>query len=125
MWYMSEKEFNSRLEKIQAKNLTKERRKKLKLEKSKYRPKCKLPSTSKLVLFGSILLCLEIVIFCEYMMLSYGDTSSILALVGLPATLAPVILGYYSKAKSENTAGGITYDMAMLNVNQNDEEAEG
>ena len=126
MWYMSEKEFNSRLEKIQAKNLTKERKAKLKEEKEKYKPKRKLPSTSKLVLLGSVLLCLEIVIFCEYMILTYGDTNSVYALIGLPATLVPIILGYYNKSKSENTIGGITYDMAMFNMNQDmNGEAEG
>ena len=39
-------------------------------------------------------------------------------LIGIPATLIPIIWGYYSKAKAENTQGGITYDMAMMQLNQ-------
>lgn len=64
-------------------------------------------------------MCLEIIVFCQYAMLEFGDTSALYALIGIPAVLVPTIWGYYSKSKAENTAGGITYDMAMLEVNQN------
>ena len=88
--------------------------------------KNKLPSTSKLILWGSVLLCLQIILFCEYMMIYTGDTSSMYVLIGIQATLVPIILGYYNKSKSENMVGGITYDMAMLNANQStDEEVQG
>lgn len=132
---MSEDEFNSRLKKIQEKNLTKERKEKLKEEKLKYKPKSKLPSTSKLILLGSVLLCLEIIIFCEYMMYKFADTGSMYTLIGISATMIPIIWGYYSKSKAENTVGGIVYEIAMQNkynnenINDNedmsDEEAKG
>lgn len=82
----------------------------------------KLPSTSKLVLLGVILLCVEIVFFCEYAMLKLGDASSMYVLIGMPVALAPVIWGYYSKSKAENTSGGIIYEttMAQLNTGHNE-----
>ena len=66
---------------------------------------------------------LEIVFFCQYVMIEFGDTSALYTLIGIPVTLVPTIWGYYSKSKAENTAGGITYDMAMAEMNNvgNDE----
>ena len=113
MGYLTEKKYEIRMQKIKKDNESKERKYRLKKEKEKYKSKIKLPSTSKLILLGAILLCLQIVIYCEYAMITTGDTSAMYVLIGIPATLVPVIWGYYSKAKAENTAGGITYDMAM------------
>lgn len=117
MGYLSEKEYTARLKEIQTRNESKERKRKLKEEKNKFRPKIKLPSTSKLILLVVILLCLEIVFFCQYVMIEFGDTSALYTLIGIPVTLVPTIWGYYSKSKAENTAGGITYDMAMAEMN--------
>lgn len=123
MGYLSEKEYATRLKRVQMDNESKERKRKLREEKNKFRPKIKLPSTSKLVLLVVILLCLEIVFFCQYVMIEFGDTSALYTLIGIPVTLVPTIWGYYSKSKAENTAGGITYDMAMAEMNNvgNDE----
>ena len=82
MWHLSEAEYESRMKKIKDSNASKERKRKLKEEKQKYRPKFKLPSTSKLILLGAVLLCLQIVIFCEYVMITLGDTSAMYVLVG-------------------------------------------
>lgn len=117
MGYLSEKEYATRLKRVQMDNESKERKRKLREEKNKFRPKIKLPSTSKLVLLVVILLCLEIVFFCQYVMIEFGDTSALYTLIGIPVTLVPTIWGYYSKSKAENTAGGITYDMAMAEMN--------
>ena len=111
--YISEEEFNSRLEKIKEKNMSNERRKKLKEEKKKYRPKIKLPSTSKLVLLVVFLLCIEIVIFSEYAMVELGDASAMYVLIGIPTTLVPTIIAYYQKSRAENTSGGIVFENAM------------
>lgn len=73
-------------------------------------------STSKLILLGMILLCLQIVFFCEYAMLTLGDTSAMYVLIGIPAALAPIIWGYYGKSKAENVAGGIVYESAMAEM---------
>lgn len=126
MWYISEHEYETRLGKIKKKNDSKERRRKLKEEKNKYSFQVKLPSTSKIILLAVFLLCIEVVVYCEYAMLVLGDTSAMYVLIGIPATLVPTILAYYSKSKSENVSGGIVYDMAMKNQDAiSDEDAKG
>lgn len=128
MGYLTEKEYETRMRKLKQRNESHERKRKLIEEKIKYFPKLKLLSTSKLILLGAVLLCLEIVIFCEYVMIKFGDTSAMYVLVGIPATLIPVIWSYYSKSKAENTKGGITYDMAMMqyeSANSQNEDMSG
>ena len=78
-------------------------------------------STSKLILLGMILLCLQIVFFCEYAMLTLGDASAMYVLIGIPAALAPIVWGYYSKSKAENVAGGIVYESAMAEMRSKSE----
>lgn len=119
---ISEKEFEFRMREIKKDNLSKERARKLKEEKQKGMVKHKLPSTSKLILFGMILLCIQIVAFCEYAMMTLGDTSALYVLIGIPAALVPIIWGYYSKSKAENTVGGIVYDTAMAEIYKGNNE---
>lgn len=115
---MSDEEFKNRLEKIQSENETKERIAKLRKEKAKYRPKIKLPSTSKIVLIIVFVLCIEIIFFSEYAMIVLGDTSAMYTLIGVPTTLVPILLGYYNKSCKENTSGGIVYEKAMQELTQ-------
>jgi len=75
-------------------------------------------STSKLVLLVVFIICIEIIIFAEIMMNKYGDLSAMYALIGVPVSLVPIVLGYFNKSKAQNTVGGITYDMAMLDRTQ-------
>ena len=119
MFDLTQKEFEKKLAEIQEKNKQKEYRRLLREERKKSRTKIKFPSTSKLILLVAFLLCLEIIIFCEYMMVKTGDLSSLYSMIGVASALIPLCLGYYFKSKAENTAGGITYDMAMLEANQN------
>lgn len=116
MKYLSEKEFNVQMKRIRAANLTKKRKAELKEERKKGKPKKKTFSMSKIILIGIILMCLEIVLFCEYTMLRLMDTSSMYVLIGIPVALAPIIWGYYSKSKAENTSGGIVYETAMAQL---------
>ena len=129
MKYLSEKEFNAQMKRIRAANLTKKRKAELKEERKKGKPKKKTFSMSKIVLLGIILLCVEIVIFCEYAMLKLMYTSSMYVLIGIPVALAPIIWGYYSKSKAENTSGGIVYETAMAQLDiensQNNSEESG
>lgn len=119
MFDLTKEEFEKKLAEIQEKNKQKEYRRLLREERKKSRAKFKLPSTSKLILLVAFLLCLEIIIFCEYMMIKTGDLSSLYSMIGVASALIPLCLGYYFKSKAENTAGGITYDIAMLEANQN------
>ena len=79
----------------------------------KYWPKFVLPSTSKIVLIVSGLLCVEILFFCQYMILVTGDTNALYAMVGTIATLTSVVIGYFVKSTKENTSGGLVYESVM------------
>lgn len=116
MAHMSEKEFARKLKRIQTENEQREKLRQLKRERFKHFPKLKLPSTSKIILFAVALLCLEIIIFCQYAMISLQDTSAMYVLIGVPVSLIPIVLGYYHKSKAENTAGGIVYETTMAQM---------
>ena len=75
-------------------------------------------STTKIILFVVFLICIEILVFCEIMMDKYGDMSAMYALISVPVTLVPIVLGYLIKSKAENTQHGITYEIAMLEKQQ-------
>lgn len=115
---MTEIKFNAKLEKIKEKNKEKLLKQQLKSEKDKYKQKKKLPSTSKLILIGAVLLCLQIIIFCEYMMWRTGDLQAMYVLIGIAASLTATCIGYFIKSKAENTTGGITYETAMEELRQ-------
>lgn len=118
--YLSKKRYEKKLRKIKAKNASHKR--KLALAKEKQYG-FKLPSTSKIVLMMVVFLCLEIVWFCEYVMIHTGDTSALYALISVPATIVPVVVSYYHKSAQENTIGGIIYESAF--AEREDEEAKG
>lgn len=133
MRYITDREYNKRLEKIKSQNKNREKLNHLKQEKNKYKLKQKEQkrkykekqkenhtkvSTSKIVLFCMVLLCFEIIIFAEWYMGKFQDSSSMYALIGIPVALTPTIWAYYSKSKAENTEGGITYDIAMEKLKQ-------
>lgn len=113
-----ESKYSQKLLKIQEKNAYLEQKYKLLSEQNEYKVKAKTPSTSKLILWAVILICVEIIFFSEFAMLKTGDTSALYALIGVPATLVPSILGYYHKAAKENCAGGVVYE-ATINNNDN------
>lgn len=119
--YLSRKRYEKKLRKIKALNASYKRKMALAKEKQYG---FKLPSMSKIVLMAVLFLCLEIVIFCEYVMVESGDTSALYALIGVPTTLVPVVISYYKKSAQENTVGGIVYETAILEK-ENSEEAMG
>lgn len=130
MIYMTDSQYNSKLAKLQKRNVSIERRRKLREERMKYWPKFVLPSTSKIVLIVSAILCLEILAFCQYMIIKTGDTNALYAMVGALFTFMAVVLGYFVKSTRENTSGGITYETAMAQIqspsmNNTTEEAVG
>ena len=122
---MTKKEYEAKLRKIKLDNENRERKYKLREEKRKYKAQFgfKLPSTSKLILAGIILLCLEIIIFCERLMIKTNDTSSMYVLLGIPVALIPIIWAYYSKSKAENTVGGIVYETVMAQMNKQNKDS--
>ena len=134
---MTDDKFNKKLKRLKDKNIEIKQNQKLEKEKYKYKQKRKPPSASKLVFLGTIILCVQITIFCEYMMWRTMDLSSMYVLIGIVPSLSGVILGYYLKSKSENTVGGIIFETAMeelrrsgqnicdTHIDEDDEVAEG
>lgn len=125
--YLTSREYELELKKIKAKNRQIEMKRNLKAVKvSRFNiPKI---STSKLILVAVLLLNLQIIYFVEKAIMTYGDLSALYALIAIPATLIPTVWAYFSKAKAENCAGGITYDSAMEQLRQSsseDDEAVG
>lgn len=121
---MTEQEFNDQLKIIQEQNRQREYQSRLKEEKNKYKRNRKKPSTSKMLLWALIIICVEIVIFCEYAILKLYDTSAMYALIGVPAALAPSLIGYFQKSMKENTIGGIVYDSALADAELTKNEVE-
>ena len=119
--YLTSREYELELKKIKAKNRQIEMKQNLKAAKvSRFNiPKI---STSKLILIAVLLLNLQIIYFVEKAIMTYGDLSALYALIAIPATLIPTVWAYFSKAKAENCAGGITYDSAMEQLRQSSSE---
>ena len=82
----------------------------------KYWPKFVLPSTSKIVLIVAAILCVEILFFCQWMIVKTGDTNALYAMVGVITALSSIVIGYFVKSTKQNTTGGITYETAMAQL---------
>lgn len=123
MNYISEREYEAQMRRLKKINESREREKKLKEERYKYGFRFKMPSTSKIVLFVSLVICLQIIFFCERLMVELKDTSALYVLLGIPAAMAPIIWAYFSKAKAENTKNGIVYETAMRNQAGSEDES--
>lgn len=113
MAYMTKSQFDSKLAKAKRRNEAIEYRRRLREERTKHWPKFVRPSTSKIVLIVAAILCVEILFFCQWMIVRTGDTNALYAMVGTIATLATVVLGYFVKSTRENTAGGLIYESTM------------
>lgn len=122
---MNQKEYQRKIQLEKHKNQQAKMRQNIRDVRNKRRKPLKLNlSYSKLVLLGMIIMCFQIVFFCEYAIVTLADASAMYALIGIPVALAPIIWGYYSKSKAENTSGGIVYDMAMRNAEEISEDTD-
>lgn len=126
MRYISEKEYNAEMSRIKHENESKARMRKLKAERAKGQlRKSKKISNSKLVLWAMVALVFCIAIWFMYESHRLCDLSQAYALLGIVASLAPVIFGYYSKSKAENTSGGIIYETAMKEQSSTNDSESG
>lgn len=126
MRYISEKEYNAEMSRIKHENESKARMRKLKAERAKGQPrKSKKISNSKLVLWAMVALVFCIAIWFMYESHRLCDLSQAYALLGIVASLAPVIFGYYSKSKAENTSGGIIFETAMKEQSSTNDSESG
>lgn len=116
MVYMSKRKYDTQMERIRRNNISKERKRKLREERMKYWPKFILPSTSKIMLGISAFLCLEVLIFCQYMIVITGDTNALYTMVGALFSFMGIVLGYYVKSTRENVKNGITFETTMAQI---------
>lgn len=80
MWHISEKEFDSRMKKIQDKNKSKERKEKLKAEKNKFKQKPKT-ETSKLLAIYLFFIFNVILVYSMVAMWVFEDISYLSVLI--------------------------------------------
>lgn len=116
---MTDKEYQLKRKVLARK--ARERKRKAELRKIKYSwlPKFKKPNTSKLIVFATFVICIQILWFSEHMASVTGDTSFMYALLGIPAALIPVVISYMHKSKCENLAdSGFVYETRMKELNE-------
>lgn len=116
MLCMTKSQFDVKLAKAKRRNEGIEYRRRLREERMKYWPKFVLPSTSKIVLIVAAVLCVEILFFCQWMIVKTGDTNALYAMVGAIVSLVPVVISYMVKSTRENTKSGIVYETAMAQL---------
>ena len=120
MRYISDKEYERRLQRIKRENDFKLKVQKLKEQRNKY--KKKKITTSKLALWIMMAIMFQIVIFAQVVMWKYGDFSSLYVLIGIPAAMIPIVWKYFDKSAKENSKNGIIYDLAMKESGQCDDD---
>lgn len=114
MKYISEREFNSKMRVIQRRNESIDRYNKLKDEKKKVSINIKKPTTDKLIAIYLFIILNVILVYSMISMWNFADLSCLGVLI---TDIASQVITYYiyaKKATAQNTKGGITYDMAML-----------
>lgn len=117
MRFLSQSKYEKKLAKLKRENEIAKRKNELKAEKNKYKKKI---STSKLLLIVVVFLCLEIIVFSQYVMIKFQDLTALYTLIGVPVSLVPVALGYFYKSKAENTVNGIVYETALRQMENTD-----
>lgn len=118
---MTEQEYKQKEEKIKERNKNITMKRKLhRMKKSRF--KFKKIRTSKKVLWTIIVICLEILIFSEYMALKTEDTSFMYALIGVATTLIPTALGYFKMSDNEHKRG--QFEMSLNEDNSSNSDGD-
>lgn len=117
MNYITEEQFQKEMKKEILKNKSRERGRKLKEEREKYKKHFKLPSTSKLIAVYLFVILNVVLIFAMVSMWKFADLSYLGVLITDVVAQILTYFIYAKKATLENTVGGITYDIAMKNQN--------
>lgn len=114
MKYLSQMEYERKLKEVQRENESIDRYNKLKKEKRKVSIDIKKPTTDKLIAIYLFIILNVILVYSMISMWNFADLSCLGVLV---TDIAGQVITYYiyaKKATAQNTKGGITYDMAML-----------
>ena len=122
---MTNEEFKQELEEIREKNKQHEMKHRLRKERMKGLPhfNFKKPRTSKMVVWTVIGMCIQILLFSEYMAVKTGDTSFMYSLVAIPAALLPTVLSYMKNSRIEHQMGQFenSGEMSAYNSDNNSE----
>lgn len=123
---MTQKEYKQKLKAIEARNEQIKMQRNLRLAKYSTFPRLKKPNTSKLLVFAVLLINIQIIWYVEYVIDKWGDLSALYALIGVPVTLVPTLLGYMHKSTVENTSDtGYVYEARIAELQTNYEDMSG
>lgn len=114
MKYLTQREYERKLREIQRENESIERYNKLRREKRNIQSGIKKPSTDKLIATYLFIILNVVLIYAMLAMWHFADLSYLGVLI---TDIAGQVITYYiyaKKATAQNTKGGITYDLAML-----------
>ena len=114
MKYLSQREYERKLKEVQRENESIDRYNKLKKEKRKVSIDIKKPTTDKLIAIYLFIILNVILVYSMISMWNFADLSCLGVLVTDIAGQVIIYYIYAKKATAQNTKGGITYDMAML-----------
>ena len=121
----TQEKYNKRLRYAQRKAEIRKLQRQIEEIDSSSKKNWKKPSSSKIYLVLMILIAVQIVFFIEYITIRTGDTSCLYVLASIPVTtLVPSLLSYFKKSRIENSKGGIVYDVAMSNQEDNTQDNE-
>lgn len=91
-------------------------------QSNKRKKKKKKIQTSKLAMAFIFINCTFIEIYSMIAMWYFADLSALYSLIGAVLGESVAYISYCAKAKKENTKGGITYDLAMMNPRLDNDE---
>lgn len=114
MFYVSEKEFQYKLKKIEQRNQS-NKRKQL-LQEAKYKKNLKLPSTTKMLTVYLFVVLNVVLVYCLIAMWHFSDLTYLGTLITDVIGQVLVFAIYAIKSTKENTKGGITYETAMAGM---------
>ena len=103
MFYMSEKEFRSKMRKARLKNESKIRKQELQNEKNKYKKKIQTSKIFFILLFFS---CSSTQIYSMFVMYHFGELDHLGTLIGSTLAEGIGLLGYFAKAYCESREQG-------------------
>lgn len=123
MFHLSEQEFQKQMEKAQQRNESLLRIQELRKERNKYSQRKKLP-TSKLITYYLFIVLNVVLVYSMVVMYKFQDLSYLGALITDIAAQVITYFIYAQKSRAENTVGGITYETAMRNLENSDDDLE-
>lgn len=123
MFHLSEQDFQKQMEKAQQRNESLLRMQELRKERNKYSQRKKLP-TSKLITYYLFIVLNVVLVYSMVVMYKFQDLSYLGALITDIAAQVITYFIYAQKSRAENTVGGITYETAMRNLENSDDDLE-